>query len=135
MLTLSLQHVSCTIFPHLKTMLPLFNYGGTKSYGILGQISFRDQPEPKLLAKWPQDRLTRHSLTRFRMLMPPMNVELIQHFHSPYLPAAFCVVAHAIARTMAGRMKVIEKRDVPATGSQGGELKLFGVIASCITTQ
>ena len=23
------------------------------------------------------------------------------------------------------RMKVIEKRDVPATGSQGGELKLF----------
>ena len=24
---------------------------------ILGQISFQDQPEPKLLAKWPQHRV------------------------------------------------------------------------------
>jgi len=31
---------------------------------VLGQTSFQDQPEPKLLAKWPQDRLTRHPLMR-----------------------------------------------------------------------
>lgn len=53
----------------------------------------------------------------------PWHVKFVKHFHPPWLPAAFCVVAHAIARTMTGtvRMKVIEKRDVPATGSQGGE--------------
>ena len=31
---------------------------------VLGQISFQDQPEPKLLAKWLYDRLKRHPLMR-----------------------------------------------------------------------
>ena len=58
------------------------------------------------------------------------NVKFVKHFYSPWLPTAFCVVTHAIARTLAGgvRMMAFENVMFSQPVAKGGDLNCFGVI-------
>ena len=58
------------------------------------------------------------------------NVKFVKHFYSPWLPTAFCVVTHAIARTLAGGVRIMAFENVMFSQpvAKGGDLNCFGVI-------